>query len=257
MSSQPSISFALIDDKGELVRARHDTKPYYAASTIKTHVMIAVLQRVDQGILKLGDQVQCSRTFTGTDGKPFTLTGDHLDPVYPADGVAIGLGDSLHAMITRSSNEATNVNMGLLGDYRAALDTVCHQIGLHSTRVQRLIGDQSAILNGLTNETCALDLATTMHKLTTGSLLSEESTAFALNCLRQQEKRLVTSALDSGIDCGSKSGEIDNLQHDVAFLGNPAWSLAVLTEGFNEDASREAITAMAEAFLPPEVVRPG
>lgn len=254
IATDASIAFVLMNEHGEVVRSRKPHKTFYAASTIKVHILIAVLTAVDRGEIKLADAFEATRTFKGCDGESFELAGDHIDAEFPSVGSSMTLAEVLRAMIARSSNEATNMSLSALGNYREAIDSVCQRVSITNTKVERLIGDAKAVQYGRTNETSAFDLAQTMRALVSGKLLSEESTRFALDSLRTQEKRLILSTLRDGVDAGSKSGEIDNIQHDVAFVGAPPWVLAIMTEGMAADDSSETIAALSHALLPSHFV---
>ena len=248
----PHIAFTLLDENGTLLAARQEHRPFYAASTIKLHVLIAALRAVDAGRLDLDATVPATRASTGRDGRVFTLDGDHLDPTHPADGTPIRIRDLFHRMIDRSSNEATNAVIDLIG--LEAIDALLAELGLTATRIERRIGDASALADGLTNETCAADLARTMNALATGALVSSASTDLALAALRDQRIPVIATALGPGVDIGSKSGEIERIRHDVAFIGTPgsrgSRTLAILTSGLDERAADEAIRALACALVP-------
>ena len=81
-----AVSHCLLDAEGRVLSAAGAARPYYAASTIKLHVLVAALRAAEQGMLDLSAQVPATRTFRGADGRPFTLEGDHLDPTHPENG---------------------------------------------------------------------------------------------------------------------------------------------------------------------------
>jgi beta-lactamase class A len=289
-----------LTDLDGLVLAEHDPhRAFYAASTIKLHVLLAALgweagagrdsgtgwQEAGNGptpvrpALDRAATVPATRTFSGADGHRFTLHGDHLDPTHPADGTPITVGELLMRMIDRSSNEATDTIITLLGSVQekakgpthgdggsggdgdgsgapgAGLRTVGRVIsamGLAGTRVERLIGDDVATGRGLTNETSAADLATTMATIVRGDGLTGDAHALALDALRSQRIPVITSVLRPGVDHGSKSGEVDGIRHDVAFTGDRI--LAVLTSGYAEDEANAVIRDLARRLLPRDVV---
>ena len=188
-------------------------------------------------------------------------------------------------MIDRSSNEATNAVIDLVG--LDAVEAVIEELGLRATRVERRIGDASALARGLTNETCAADLAETMRRIVRreagvpagpcskaglvaggpkppggrqaparepgSGLLSPASTGLALDALRAQQMRVILDVLPEGLDAGSKSGEVDGFRHDVAFIGDPRSAdlrcLAVMTSGIALAAADNAIRRTARELL--------
>lgn len=257
-----STAFCLVDAEGRQLDGQDEHRPYYAASTIKLHVLLAALQAADRGELALGMSVPATRTFSGADGAAFTLGGDHLDATHPADGEPITVADLLWRLIDRSSNEATNHVITLLGGPEGAqggLGVVARAIstlGLPRTRVERLIGDDAALRRGATNETSAADLTATIHALVSGrrrGLLRPASLEFAREALRAQRIRIICTALPAGLDCGSKSGWVEGYRHDVAFIGDPGGSdlraLAVMTAGQGESEADQRILALTRAHI--------
>ena len=281
----PLIAWALVDADGTVLAEHESARPFYAASTIKLHVLLAALRAVDAGDIELDATIPATRTFGGVDGAVFTLAGDHLDPTHPADGTAIPVRELLVRMIDRSSNEATNAVIDLVG--LDAVEAVIEELGLRATRVERRIGDAAAIARGLTNETCAADLAETMRRIVRreagapagpcskaglvaggpkppggrqaparepgSGLLSPAATGLALDALRAQQMRVILDVLPEGLDAGSKSGEVDGFRHDVAFIGDPRSAdqrcLAIMTSGIALAAADDAIRRTARELL--------
>src|SRR5699024_5622902 len=203
--TQPTLAYALADARGQLLAAERADHPFYAASTIKLHVLLAALQAADgteagkdgpgdeplldldqrvpatrtflgadgteagkdgpgdEPLLDLDQSVPATRTFLGADGKPFTLGGDHLDATHPAERSPVTVRELLRRMIDRSSNEATDHVLTLIG-LEAVAETIAG-LGLSGTRVERLIGDAAAIERDLTNETTPADLVATVRAL--------------------------------------------------------------------------------------------
>ncbi|APX33861.1 serine hydrolase [Brachybacterium sp. P6-10-X1] len=245
-----AVSACLLDAEGAVLAADDADRPYYAASTIKLHVLLAALRAADAGSLDLDESVPATRTFLGAGSAPFTLGGDHLDPTHPADGDSVRVRELLTRMIDRSSNEATDHVIELIG-LDAVADAIT-ELGLTSTRVERMIGDASALAAGATNETSAADLARTMRALVRPTAeLSPSSRGLARTALRAQQIPVIARALREGVPWGSKSGWVDGYRHDVAFLDDPdspdVRFLAVMTAGLDpEDADVRILRVVRE-----------
>lgn len=280
-----AVSACLLDAEGTVLATDDADRPYYAASTIKLHVLLAALRASEAGTLDLDESVPATCTFTGADGAPFALGGDHLDRTHPADGQPVRPRELLTRMIDRSSNEATDHVIELIG-LDAVAETI-RSLGLAATRVERLIGDASALAAGATNETSAADLARTMRALThpdggprprtsgastsrgdrwahsdlrkhpgpapeTG--LSTPAIDLARSALRAQQIPVIARVLREDVPWGSKSGWVDGYRHDVAFLGDPDSSdvrfLAVMTAGLDPDAADARILRVVRDLCP-------
>ncbi|PWH07362.1 serine hydrolase [Brachybacterium endophyticum] len=247
-----AVCWCLLDGAGREASAHDPERPLYAASTIKLHVLLAALHVADDGDLDLEAEVPSTRSFTGADGRPFTLAGDHLDPTHPAEGEGIRVADLLARMIDRSSNEATDHVLSLVGP--GTVTEVIGDLGLEATRVERMIGDAAALEQGLTNETCARDLARTLRVLVRGDGLSASARELARAALAAQQIRIVATGLRPEVPSFSKSGWVEGYRHDVAALGDPEGGdvrvLAVMTGGLAQARADAEITRLARALLP-------
>ena len=252
-----SISFAVGNARGELLAGHRPDAQYYAASTMKLAVLLAAGRGLKAGTLDWTATYPWTRTFTGVDGHPFRLTGDHLDPEFPPESTPVPVTDLLEAMISRSSNEATNMLMREVG--LPAIEGVLRDFAVNSTRIERLIGDEAAEQRGLSNITTARDLVTLMHATANGwegpcaTSLGLETTRFFQEILKAQRTAPIGRALPAGTVWGSKSGEVPGIRHDVAFVGDPGAKdcqyLSICTRGYTEEAADEAIAALVTALM--------
>lgn len=251
----PDMAFVFADSAGRVLVSRGPRSRFYAASTIKLAVLLAAGYRIHEGELALDQDFPATRTFRGADGGDFTLTGDHLDPEFPAPGARVSVADLLLGMIARSSNEATNIVIRAVG--LEAIAEIVAEAGLRDTRVDRLIGDDAASARGLTNETSPADLVRLLRATTSGRVghrepLPPETVRFFHTILEQQRTAPIGEALPPGRRWGSKSGEVPGYRHDVAFIGDPdspdCRYLAVCTRGYEQDAADAAIRALVAAL---------
>lgn len=262
--SEVAVAHCLLDARGTVLSAHDPERPFYAASTIKLHVMAAILRAVEAGELGLATELPVTRTFTGSDGALFTLGGDHLDPTHPADGTPIMVRELVVRMIARSSNEATDQLIEVVG--LDAVDAAIAALDLRATRVERLIGDAAALEVGATNETSAGDLAATMLALVgpsdgTGPTApaapgtpARPGVRLAREALAAQQIPIIATVLRPGVPWGSKSGWVDGYRHDVAVVGDPdepgVRVLAVMTAGLAPEEAERRITALVRELLP-------
>src|SRR5690625_6508877 len=84
--TQPTLAYALADARGQLLAAERADHPFYAASTIKLHVLLAALQAADgteagedgpgdEPLLDLDQSVPATRTL---DRKSTRLNSRHV-----------------------------------------------------------------------------------------------------------------------------------------------------------------------------------
>lgn len=249
----PHVAFTCTGADGTVIAGRDQTRPFYAASTMKVAVLLAALRQVAAGELSLDTTLVATSTFTGY-GQQFTLDGDHLDEQFPAAGTPLTLREVLDPMITRSTNEATNLAMQLVGI--EAIGQVVTDLNLVATKVQRLIGDSDGREAGRTNEVCSQDLTTLSRAVLTDLLgIGTELTSFATGLLQGQQLPIIGAVLPEGTRWGSKSGWIDGIRHDLAFIGDPGRELhlAVCTDGIDQATADQVIGALTEALVLPRL----
>ncbi|WP_175477582.1 serine hydrolase [Curtobacterium sp. MCBA15_008] len=236
---EPLVAWVLLDPAGTSVSERDGDVVLPAASTIKLVVLLALLRAVDDGTITLDRSVTVSSTTASAAGGGRTIRPDpeDADPEFPPDGAEATVAALAGMMIERSSNEATNVLLDLLGAMRIADTVGAH--GLGGTVVARKLGDVPAQRAGLENRTSAADLARTMHALVAGRALSAVSTEFARAVLARQRFPHIARELPPGSWWGSKSGWVPGVVHDVAAFATDgeaadASVLAVCTRGLDE-----------------------
>jgi beta-lactamase class A len=250
----PLVAFAMTDDEGRMLASRNAHTVFYAASTVKLGLMLAVVIAAERGELSLQDRLECHRVFTCVDQdgatETFGLEPEDSDASFPADGTMATVADLVAMMIDRSSNEATNVLFDRVGPGRIAeAFRLCRATG---SRMERRIGDPCAVRAGLTNETTAADLVAVMRAIISGRLTTRRNADWMREVLEDQEHPRIGTVVRDGVPWGSKSGDVPGIEHDVAFVG-PAVSrrfLAICTRGYEAEPGREAIRALAAALLP-------
>lgn len=255
---RPGISFCLLDGGGRVVADRNPENQFYAASTIKLAILLAAMRAVDAGNLSLDDPMTAKRAFSSVapGASTFTLDADDVDHEFPSPGTQMRLGDVLDRMIYRSSNEATNMVLELIG-IDTVNDTIC-DAGLKLTRLTRPIGDRAAENAGMTQPTSACDLARLMREIVAGGLTSARSTRFMITTLEHQRYTRIAEGLPAGVRWGSKSGWVPGAAHDVAFIGTPGTAatlyLAVCTRGYDDCQGNEVIRAVSAGVATPLLI---
>lgn len=247
------ISFTLRDSSGEILARRAGERVFYAASTIKLAVAVAVIEEIEAGSLAWTQVVPATHTFVSATGASFSIADDpdEVDDEIPEVGTPMSVRQLLDAMIERSSNEATNMLLGLIGIPR--VQRSCREHGMSSLHIERLIGDIAARNRGLPNEVTTDDLSKLMLEAVRGDWAARSDTEILRQALSRQRYATIASEVPRGMAWGSKSGFVDGIEHDVAFIGDPDSTdlrvLAVCSRGYAPDAAQEAIRAVAAALI--------
>lgn len=245
-----SVWFGPLGGPARFARAEHET--HYAASTMKVGVMVAAWR----AIADLGRPVIVHNRHRSAapGGEPFgNDPAEDGDPaVWEMFGSEVPLRWLIRRMIVRSSNLATNLVLGELGNDFDAVNRVWLDAGASRARTGRGIEDVHAREAGISNEVTAADLCLLMSALAGGKLAGEEATRQMLDILCAQEWRDdFALGLPDGVRAAVKNGWITGVRHSAAAIfpdDAQPYALAVCTTGNLPDAQTCALlTRVAEA----------
>lgn len=203
---------------------------FHAASTMKTPVMIEIFKRIEQGELSLDDSIQVENKFYSiVDGSEFqmTLSPDSNDPIEKMVGEMATIRELNHAMITYSSNLATNVLINLIGAEETT--QTMRDLGAERIKVLRGVEDLKAFERGLSNRTTAKDLGIILEHLARGTAVNPEMDQQMIEVLKDQYYRdVVPAKLPDEVVVANKTGSITGVEHDSAIVYLPDGSSYVL-----------------------------
>lgn len=240
------VAFCVRRAGGTVLAERHADESFYAASTVKLAVLAAVARQLEAGDVALDTTLTSTDTFrSDVPGAPdFRIDPDDRDDGMPTPGTPMVLADVVERMVVVSSNEATNMVTDLVG--LDAVATVLADAGTSSTTYGCKYSDFAAAKAGASRTTTARDLAALMSAVVTGDLTGPTWTSWMTAMLGRQQHRNLTVHLPDGGAFGSKSGWVDGIRHDVAFVGAPgpaALVIAVCTRGFASADAEELLRA--------------
>lgn len=229
---------------------------FHAASTIKVAVLLAVFRAVDEGRLRLDDPVHVRNRFLSViDGSPYTLDRERDgDPLCQRRvGRSMKVEQLAHAMITRSSNLATNLLLDLVG-VDAARETVAAAGLKDGIQLRRGVEDHVAYEKGINNEVTARGLVRLFGLVRKGEVVSEAAQKKMLEILLEQEfKSMIPAQLPNWTSVAHKTGEISTHCHDAGLVFVPnrePYAVAILTEGPpGLDDRNRTVAAMSEAIF--------
>lgn len=254
----PTISYALLDGRGEVLRSYDEKRDFYSASTVKLGVLIASLREVQSGAWSLDDEWIVTHEFTSIvpEAGRFVMEEEETDPGLGIPGDAVTLAWVLNRMTTVSANCATNMCFEALGAEKVAV--VSDDAGAPETRMGRPYSDAAGLAAGFSNTASALGLARLMAALVRGELLNAELTAYAMDLLHKRDDPVISTVANQlsehdgfSVYTGGKGGSVDGIKHDVAFVrrGDETFSLAVCTRAYSIPQGAAAISAIANALL--------
>lgn len=229
----------------ESIRINAGTR-FHAASMMKVPVMIALFEQAHLGRLRLDDSITVTNRFASiADGSPYALsvTDDSDDLVYKAIGSPMSYRALAEAMITVSSNLASNILIDTLTP--ATIRKTTAALGASGIEVLRGVEDQKAFDRGLNNTTDAAALATLFLAIATESAVSPASSREMRAMLaRQRFNGAIPAGLPAGTPVAHKTGSITRIRHDGGIvLGPRPYVLVVLTRGLDDARRADALIA--------------
>jgi len=243
----PVVAYCVRRAGGPVLAERLADEPFYAASTVKLAVLVAAARALGAGTATLETSLTSTDTFrSDAPGAPdFHIDPDDLDEGMPAPGTPMRLADVVERMVVVSSNEATNMVTDLVG--LAAVNAGLADAGATSSTYGCKYSDVAAAAQSAGRNTTARDLAALMSAVVTGALAGPEWTSWMTALLSRQDDRQLTAQVPAGVPFGSKSGWVDGIRHDVAFVGEPgpdAMVMAVCTRGYEAPDAEEVLRAI-------------
>ncbi len=222
-------------DSGNYIEL-NGTEPIAAASTIKMPILVAFLQAVDAGTVRLDEAVTLREDL---------MAGESGDFQTQEIGSQFTALEAATAMIVNSDNTATNMIIELLGGTQV-LNQQFSDWGLSATLLRNLLPD----LDG-TNTTSSADLVRVMALVEQGDLLSRRSRDRLLGIMQRTVNRdLIPDGLaDDTALTFNKTGDIGTLLGDVALVdtvNGHRYLLSVLVDRpFNDGRASELVRRVA------------
>ncbi|MGF1576941.1 MAG: serine hydrolase [Cyanophyceae cyanobacterium] len=193
-------------DTGAFVNIRGSER-VQAASVIKIPVLVAFLQAVDRGEVRLDELLTLDPDLAG---------GGSGDLQVRPYGSTVDALTAATMMITISDNYATNLIIARLGG-REALNQTFQEWGLDNTQISWLLPD----LEG-TNTVSPADVVSLLQQVEAGELLSLRNRDRFFEIMRGVENRLLLPAgLGEGASIAHKTGNIRSVLADAGIIDMP------------------------------------
>lgn len=221
---------------------------FHPASTMKICVLLELFHQVHSGRVSLSDRIPIRNCFTSiADGSRYSLAPE-LDSergLYDRVGESAVLRDLARAMITKSSNLATNLLVDLLSS--TAITAFMAELGAPELIVLRGVEDDRAYALGLNNACTARALARVLTLLAEGKAVSPGASREMLAILLEQQfDEGIPAGLPPGTPVAHKTGSFHGTYHDAGIIyppGRPPYLLVVLTTGLSDDSDGPALVS--------------
>jgi beta-lactamase class A len=225
---------------------------FHAASTMKVPVMIELFRRAEEGELDLDETIRVENDFRSiVDGSPYALEveDDSDADIYEAIGEQRSLRELCEAMITVSSNLATNILIDRLGAEN--IQRTVDALGGSGMKVLRGVEDIKAFERGLSNTTTAKGLGTLLERIAQGDAVSEKASREMVSILKRQAfNDAIPAGLPDGVEVAHKTGNITRIHHDGAIVYGPRpYVLVVLVRGIEDERESAKLIASISRTL--------
>jgi beta-lactamase class A len=252
-SGAAALGISIVDFESGLEFGYHADRWFHAASTIKIAILVGVFGAIFRGELLPQSRVHVRNRFLSAyDGSPYRvrLDRDANPDIHREVGRTLRVSELADAMITTSSNLATNLLLDLVG--LDVLQRTLDEFGLEGIDLRRGVEDEKAFEHGINNRVTAHGLVAILR------LIGEER-AFNPILSRQMLDVLHGQQFNSGIPAGlprdarvaHKTGEISTIAHDAGLIylpGRHPYALAVLTE-WEPSVTGRSTTIAAASYL--------
>ncbi len=242
------LGIAFWDSETTLQWAYNADERFHAASTMKLAVLLGVYRQVERGELTLDAPVHVRNKFRSIVGdRLYMLDVDRdADPdLYRALGRTLSVEQLARAMITTSSNFATNLLVDAVGV--PTIRTALVELGIDGIDVVRGVEDQAAFEAGINNEVTAAGLLKLLRVVAEGRAYGAEASSQMLALLHDQQfKSGIPAGLPPAARVAHKTGNIATVHHDAGIVyleDRKPYALVVLTQ-FQSESPRG--TAVAE-----------
>lgn len=230
MNVEGDIAVASINlDTGEEIYI-NEKEIFHAASTMKTPVMLEIYRQAESGKFNLSDSIIVKNEFKSiVDGSLYTMdiADDSGESLYQFLDKKRTIYELIYAMITVSSNLATNILIDLAGAENV-MNTM-KEIGANDIQVLRGVEDMKAFHKSMNNTTTAYDLAIIFKTIADCSMHTEKSCDDMKNILLDQKfNDIIPAKLPDGVKVAHKTGSITGVRHDSGIVYLPDGSSYVL-----------------------------
>ena len=230
-----AVAVAFYDgDSGRLFVHEAD-RFFHAASTIKVAILLAIYKLAEEGRIRLDDTLHVRNRFRSLiGGEVFRVAAnrDGDSEVHRRLGRSMHVGELCRAMITRSSNLATNLVLDYVG--LDAVRAILKGAKIEGVEIARGVEDTRAFEAGINNRVTARGLVQLFRVIGEGGFLRESTREQILEILRAQEfNSMIPEGLPKVARVAHKTGEISTACHDagIVFLpGRKPYVVAILTE---------------------------
>jgi beta-lactamase class A len=184
---------------------------FFAASTIKIPIMVAVYRKVDEGELEFSQQVEIQE-------EDWAAGAGWLQ--WEKAGTKQTVGDLLLLMMTESDNVAANALVRTVGG-ADHVNEVARSMGAEDTVLYQKVSSERGVVPALDNRSTPRDMATMMQQIAEGEAASEKSCGYMIDLMHQDKLDWwLDAGLPPGVDAANKAGWLYRVYDEVGLVEN-------------------------------------
>jgi beta-lactamase class A len=198
----------LEEDSGYGIRP---DEQFFAASTIKIPIMVAVYRKVDEGELEFSQEVEIQE-------EDWAAGAGWLQWEKP--GTTQTVGDLLLLMMTQSDNVAANALVRTVGG-ADHVNEVARSMGAEDTVLYQKVSSERGVVPALDNRSTPRDMAAMMQQIAEGKAASEKSCGYMIDLMYQDKLDWwLDAGLPPGVDAANKAGWLYRVYDEVGIVEN-------------------------------------
>jgi beta-lactamase class A len=198
----------LEEDSGYGIRP---DEQFFAASTIKIPIMVAVYRKVDEGELEFSQEVEIRED-------DWAAGAGWLQ--WEKAGTKQTVGDLLLLMMTQSDNVAANALVRTVGG-ADHVNEVADSMGAEDTVLYQKVSSERGVVPALDNTSTPRDMATMMQQIAQGKAASEKSCGYMIDLMHENKLDWwLDEGLPSGVDAANKAGWLYRVYDEAGIVEN-------------------------------------
>jgi beta-lactamase class A len=196
---------------------------FFAASTIKIPVMVAVYRKVEEGELEFSQEVEIRE-------EDWAAGAGWLQ--WEKAGTRQTVGDLLILMMTQSDNVAANALVRTVGG-ADHVNEVARSMGAEDTLLYQKVSSERGAVPALDNRSTPRDMATMMQQIAEGEAASQKSCGYMIDLMHKNRLDWwLDEGLSSGVDAANKAGWLYRVYDEVGIVENDdrRYAIAILSK---------------------------
>jgi beta-lactamase class A len=184
---------------------------FFAASTIKIPIMVAVYRKVDEGELDFSQEIEIKE-------EDWAAGAGWLQ--WEKAGTKQTVGDLLLLMMTQSDNVAANALVRKVGG-ADHVNKVARSMGAEDTLLYQKVSSERGVVPALDNRSTPRDMATMMQQIAEGKAASEKSCGYMIDLMHENKLDWwLDEGLPPGVDAANKAGWLYRVYDEVGIVEN-------------------------------------